>query len=140
MEFLNISFSCITQTHQLSFELLINRDRNHICNYMFCVMICLTYSYILTPTLHKKQNQVLLLSTVLLLIPTVCCQDVTELVRDKVAIILPPLSDFKHDSQAQSTEPVSSWDPMSESFSATPAQVSKPAHGRRRSYAVKTKL
>lgn len=30
--------------------------------------------------------------TTVLLIPTVCCQDVTVPVRDKVAIILPPLS------------------------------------------------
>lgn len=47
----------------------------------------------------KKQSEVLLHSTVLLLIPTVCCQDVMVPARDNVAIIfastlLPPL-DFK---------------------------------------------
>lgn len=104
---------------------------------MFCIILRLT------PT-ELKQKAEWRTPTVLLLIPTVCCQDVTVPVRDKVAIILPPrslsspalisklwLSGSKH-------QPVLSWDPMSESLPATPAQVSKkPAHWGRRSYGVK---
>lgn len=48
---------------------------------MFCIILRLT------PNRAKQRTP-----TVLLLIPTVCCQDVTVPVRDKVAIILPPRS------------------------------------------------
>lgn len=50
--------------------------------------------------------------SVLLLIPTVCCQDVTVPVRDKVAIILPPLS-FPLLTPKLWHQPVLRRDPMS---------------------------
>ena len=82
-------------------------------------------------------------STVLL-IPTVCCQDVTVPVRDKVAIILPPLSSplwiQTCDSHPQATSQCRAGVCCLRVSLLTPAQVSKPAHRGRRSYTVKTGL